>query len=196
MPSFIASSVGNFAKTIGIILCIMISYYVISINTGDECINAKDDCSLLGKLVKEVCKFRENIWIVMVKTICKARQDILEVMISSLLLIIALLKYLLIVPFLLANYLVTSLKWFLGGVKEDQYLDPTLLIQESAEVDLDEVNSDKEMLVMVTKAVLLLILAGLVMMFLKKCLGKNKKGGETILQINNNGDWEYTLFFL
>ena len=42
------------------------------------------------------------------------------------------------------------------------------------------------------EAVLLLIHSGLLMMIIKKYMTRsNKAGGQTILQINSKGDWEY-----
>merc|ERR1712215_48164 len=63
-----------------------------------------------------------------------------------------------------------------------------LIVPEAVVEDMDEISDDKIMWVMQMLPVLFLILvAGLVMMMLLK----KTKDGETILQINSYGDWEY-----
>ena len=99
-----------------------------------------------------------------------------------------LLKYLLLGPLLLAQYLVVFVMWLLGCGKQN-VLASTPLVREMAKVCLEKMDDGKKKLM---EAVLLLIPSGLLTMLIKKYLGRsNRADGATILLINSKGDWEY-----
>ena len=64
-------------------------------------------------------------------------------------------------------------------------------MQETTKICLEEVDDGKRKMV---EAVLLLIHSGLLTMLIKKYMARSSTaGGQTILQINSKGDWEYAL---
>ena len=100
-----------------------------------------------------------------------------------------LLKYFIIGPLVLAQYLVALLMWILGCGKQE-VLASFPLVKKMADVCLEKVDEDGKRKLL--EAILLLIPSGLLTMLIKMYLGRSKKkDGETILLINNKGDWEY-----
>ena len=64
-------------------------------------------------------------------------------------------------------------------------------MQETTKICLEKVDDGKRKLVEVVQ-VLLLIHSGLLTMIIKKYKARSSRaGGQTILQINSKGDWEY-----
>ena len=102
--------------------------------------------------------------------------------------VFGLLKYLLLGPLFLVQYLVVFLMWLLGCGKE-QVLASFPFMQETTQICLENVDDGKRKLM---EAVLLLIHSGLLTMLIKKYMARSSRpGGQTILQINSKGDWEY-----
>ena len=79
--------------------------------------------------------------------------------------------------------------WILGCGKQE-VLASFPLVKKMADVCLEKVDEDGKRKLL--EVILLLIPSGLLTMLIKMYLGRSKKkDGETILLINNKGDWEY-----
>ena len=97
-------------------------------------------------------------------------------------------KYLILLPVFSVKYLMVFLMWLLGcdGKQEDLRVVVNIMDHVSGGVDDDSITK-------LLETVLLLLLLGMlaVIMFLWAKSFKRKNTGETILQINSKGDWEY-----
>ena len=97
-------------------------------------------------------------------------------------------KYLILLPVFSIKYLMVFFMWLLGcdGKQEDPKVVVNIIDHVSDGVDDDSI-------IKLLENVFLLLLLGMlaVILFLWAKSFKRNNTGETILQINSNGDWEY-----